>query len=774
MTATAGQQSGARTRKPTARHLGSVVCAFLFFVTFTLGVTSIWTRMTVFDSARFAERAERVLDSQAVRSKLADEITDAIINTGPSNLASFRTLIRSTLDPILQTPAFRSIFRRALDTSHDYLFTRSGNTQVINLSESLNVLSGSLQATNPDVATSLPTGTNELLVQIGDQTRGLGLWRIAERLTLAGAGLLLAAGLFAFGTIALDTNRHRSTFALGISAAFSGIVMFVLATIAPIIAGSYANTPETQRALVSATEFFVSDYRLYSIWIVGIGVVLCAFGTATAPHGEVVTVQSVIHRVRSAIDRHKPTSQRGRIAHALALMGIGLIMIIGRETIIPLIVVVFGAVLAYVGASQLLSIVGRRSPATTRSAIAADVKNVRFNSPTTRVVLVTLVLFVTIGIGAWFTTSGARSKSTANEQRKCNGSAELCNKPLNEVAFLGAHNAMSTAADPGWLFYEQTKSIPAQLDFGVRALLVKTHYGIPTTINITGANAVITDSIAELAVNPIDQDDQYSNEQQAKAKELQANIKVDPNLRDVYLCHVYCEYGATKFTTALGYTSQFLIDNPDNVIIWFIGDYVSKADTEKALREAKVFDRVWDYDPAAPMPTLGELIDAKRNIIMISEFSGAPPAWNIRGYGVFQDTPFTFRKDSELYTPGSSKYTGTATVDGPVPATVTGADGTEQWTKDWTGLPSCAPNRGTPSSPLFQINHWITPAGAAPTVGEAKVINAYDVLMPRVQDCMTQRGKFPTIVGVNFVEIGDALQVVNELNSGKILPISAP
>jgi hypothetical protein len=333
---------------------------------------------------------------------------------------------------------------------------------------------------------------------------------------------------------------------------------------------------------------------------------------------------------------------------------------------------------------------------------------------------------------------------------------------------------MSTAADPGWLFYEQTKSIPAQLDFGVRALLVKTHYGIPTTVNITGANAVITDSIAELAVNPIDQDDQYSNEQQAKAKELQANIKVDPNLRDVYLCHVYCEYGATKFTTALGYTGQFLIDNPDNVIIWFIGDYVSKADTEKALREAKVFDRVWDYDPTAPMPTLGELIDAKRNIIMISEFSGAPPAWNIRGYGVFQDTPFTFRKESELYTPGSSKYTGTATVDGPVPATVTGADGTEQWTKDWTGLPSCAPNRGTPSSPLFQINHWITPAGAAPTIGEAKDLNSYDVLMPRVQDCMTQRGKFPTIVGVNFVEIGDALQVVNELNSGKILPISAP
>jgi len=474
------------------------------------------------------------------------------------------------------------------------------------------------------------------------------------------------------------------------------------------------------------------------------------------------------------MDRHKPTSQRGQIVHAVLLIVIGLILVVERETVIPLFVIVIGAVLAYVGASQLLSIVGRRSLVTTRSAISADVKNVRLNSPITRIALVTLLIFVVIGIGAWFTTSGARSKTTANEQRKCNGSAELCDKPLNEVAFLGSHNAMSTAADPGWLFYEQTKSIPAQLDFGVRALLVKTHYGIPTTVNVTGANTVITDSVAELTVNPTDKDDQYSNEQQVKAKELQANIKVDPNLRDVYLCHVYCEYGATKFTTALGYTRQFLNNNPDNVIIWFIGDYVSKADTEKALRDAKVFDRVWDYDPNAPMPTLGQMIDAKKNIVMISEFSGAPPAWNIKGYGVFQDTPFTFRKDAELYAPGSSKYTGTATVTGPVPATVTGPDGTEQWTKEWAGISSCAPNRGTPSSPLFQINHWITPAGAAPTIGQAKAVNTYDVLKPRVQDCMTQRGKFPTIIGVNFVEIGDALQVVDELNSGKIEPISTP
>ena len=44
------------------------------------------------------------------------------------------------------------------------------------------------------------------------------------------------------------------------------------------------------------------------------------------------------------------------------------------------------------------------------------------------------------------------------------------------------------------------------------------------------------------------------------------------------------------------------------------------------------------------------------------------------------------------------------------------------------------------------------------------MINAYDVLMPRVRDCMTQRGRFPTIIGVNFYDKGDLLRVVDELN----------
>jgi hypothetical protein len=212
------------------------------------------------------------------------------------------------------------------------------------------------------------------------------------------------------------------------------------------------------------------------------------------------------------------------------------------------------------------------------------------------------------------------------------------------------------------------------------------------------------------------------------------------------------------------------VRNPDEVIIIVIGNYVSTEDTAKAFKDARLFDQLYEWDSSATPPTLGSLIDQGRNIVMMSEFSGPPPGWNNPAYGLLQDTPFTFRTEGDLLTPGAPGYTGTATVTGsvddtvivPDPASSTGS--ATAWSPEWDGLPSCQPNRGTPESPLFQINHWTTPSGSASTIAQARIVNSYDVLMSRVRNCMTQRGKFPTIVGVNFYNVGDLLGVVNDLN----------
>ncbi len=82
---------------------------------------------------------------------------------------------------------------------------------------------------------------------------------------------------------------------------------------------------------------------------------------------------------------------------------------------------------------------------------------------------------------------GAAALAATNEDEKppfeiraCNGSAALCDRTLDEVVFPSTHNSMSGATEPSWLFANQNDGVSAQLEAGIRGLLIDTHYGIKT------------------------------------------------------------------------------------------------------------------------------------------------------------------------------------------------------------------------------------------------------------------------------------------------------
>ena len=163
---------------------------------------------------------------------------------------------------------------------------------------------------------------------------------------------------------------------------------------------------------------------------------------------------------------------------------------------------------------------------------------------------------------------------------------------------------------------------------------------------------------------------------------------------------------------------RFLDQNPDEVVIIFIGDYVSAADTQRVFQEAGLFDRLYPYDPTQPPPTLGQMIDAGQNLFVLSEFTGQPAGLEqprlrpLPGHPVHLPAA---RPSCSSRGPPATQAAAPPTTPGLVNDTVVDPDAalptgtTLPFGADWTGTPSCAPNRGTPDSPLFQINHWVTP-----------------------------------------------------------------
>jgi hypothetical protein len=698
------------------RHV-STALVVVATVAAIVAVLASWAERTLFDSPEFADRATVTLRSAPVRQALADVLADRLAASGVADLSSFRSVLVPLLEDVEQTDGFKQLFRAAIVEVHRAVFQRHADQALLELGDTLSILTSTAKATNDSLAAKLPNEATSLLVDVSPVVGHLRLWEVADDNRWLDDAAWVMAGLAAIGAIAVDRNRRRAILKLGVGIVAAGAVVVVITGVVPRVVAE--DVPDSiADATRSGVERFMSDLRSFGLWTIPVGVIVAAAATASGASHLVRDARVVWKRLTATATSG---SMAARVVLGAVLVVLAAVAVIYRNDVLPFLVLLAAAVVGYLGAVLVFGallgppeVVDADRPARHRLA----------SLRTVGAAVLVVALAVLIVVGGGIAVSGAREDARADAVLKCNGFAELCDRRLDQVVFPGSHNSMSAALDPGWLFAENLTGIPSQLEYGIRAFLVKTHYGIPTGLSVGGADLVVTDKAAEIAYNEPAEVEELSPAAVARAQQLEATVPDDPKARGIYLCHVYCSLGATKFSTTLDQIKRFLDRNPDDVIMLFIGDYVSPADTAAEFKKAGLLDRVWTYDTNAPPPTLRQMITARRNLLVLSEHAGGDPPWYTKGYGIFQETPYTFASPSDF---------------------------------------SCRPNRGPADAPLFELNHFITNK-KPPSVDEAKQVNSYDVLMGRVRECMAERHLFPTIVAVNFFHEGDLLKVVNDLN----------
>ncbi|WP_103510898.1 hypothetical protein [Streptomyces sp. SM13] len=290
--------------------------------------------------------------------------------------------------------------------------------------------------------------------------------------------------------------------------------------------------------------------------------------------------------------------------------------------------------------------------------------------------------------------------------RQCLGSSHLCELRYDEAAYLTSHNAMSTTADR-FIGPLQDPDIPAQLNTGVRALQLDTYrWESPQDIAERLDSPEFTPEQRRLISGAID--------------------KVNPPREGLWLCHGVCRAGAIELVPALEDIGDWLRAHPTEIVTLIVQDDISPEDTEKAFRAAGLDDLLHTpaADPDAPWPTLGEMIDSGRRLVVFAEKADGPAPWYRNFYRYGMETPFAFRNPSEM---------------------------------------TCAPHRGGTGKQLFLLNHFITNAGGSRL--DAGRVNARDWVLERTRACEAERGSPVTFIAVDYATVGDALGAVNELNS---------
>ena len=514
--------------------------------------------------------------------------------------------------------------------------------------------------------------------------------------------------------IALAEDRRHGLVGAGVVLLGAGLVVTATLPLGSIAISRFVEDPLTGGALAGLWDTCLAGLTAWGLLLGGLGLLFTAAATSLLDSFEPVVW---LRRAGRAIAA-PPPARRGRLAWGLGLLGAGLLAALAPGPVLSGLVVVVGIAIALAGAREVFRLLlesVETSPALARTGGAQRS-------------LVRTLFVVGLALASGHPLAGAAQSARDPGSRPRSGLQRLqgaLRPALEEVAFAGAHNAMSNAEIPDWMFPHHQRAIPRQLRDGVRALLIDVHYGFP------GASRIKTDLSGERPTKEI-LEEALGEEGLEAAMRIRARlVGADEGSRGLYLCHGFCEIGAYQLVPTLREIRSFLLQHPGEVLLIVVEDYVAPEDLAGAFEESGLADLVYRGPDGPPWPELYELVASGQNVVAFLESGRPGVSWLRPAFDHIQETPYTFHAPEDF---------------------------------------SCRANRGGSAGSLFQINHWIetTPA---PRPSNAERVNAHDFLLSRARQCQQERGRLPNILAVDFYQSGDLFGVVDELNGVGASPV---
>jgi hypothetical protein len=668
------------------------------------------------DSGRFARHVEAIRTDSAVADQVGKAITARVLQIDP-DLVALKPVIQTTATTLTQSTLFTPLVAAAARQLHA-AFTKPHSGQVVlRLADVGALVVPTLRTLAPDLAKSLPPDFDVTLARIGAQDFAGQSVAIARRIRLLSWLLPLLAGVCFVAAFAVSPDRRRMVGRIGIAICVAGVLVGVAAIIGSAVVANMPSDTLHGAMLHAAWRQLIGPIRGAVLAVVIAGALLTAAAGMRVESGHVATMRRVLRRWMRGLLLRSQETRTGRMTRAVVIGALGAVLLIWPLPLVRVVAVVTGLALVVVGAVHLAA----EAPAP-QVRPESSRRGARVLSWLAAASVAVVVLGALVASGVRPSLGHDPPASAAVPGKPCDGYLALCNRRYNEVAFPATHNSMAAADEPGWLFAEQPDGIMAQLNAGIRVLLVDSVLGQPTQ----RPDIVLTPSGAYAEALAVSNQD-LGKETVASALRVRNLLRLNPTGPPrPYLCHGLCELGATPWEPVMAQVDKWLVAHPREILTFFIqDDDVTPEQTDAVFREAGLLRYVYTQQPGRPWPTLAQMIKSDRRVVVLMENrdGGTRYPWQMRGFTWTQDTPYHFTSADQF---------------------------------------NCARLRGDETSPLLLVNHWLS--NPLRRITESATANSYDILWSRMSQCRAERGQIPNFVAVNFYNEGDLFRVVDQLN----------
>ncbi|CAN5225971.1 hypothetical protein BH09BAC1_BH09BAC1_05810 [soil metagenome] len=192
----------------------------------------------------------------------------------------------------------------------------------------------------------------------------------------------------------------------------------------------------------------------------------------------------------------------------------------------------------------------------------------------------------------------------------------------------------------------------------------------------------------------------------------------------VYVYHGFPSLGCVLFSSVLQEVKDFLVANPRDILTIHIEGSATVAQMNDVFVSLGLTGYFHQQTLGQPWPTLGEMITSGKRMVLFTDRNNNS---DVPGF----HHSWSFMVDNNYDAKSLSEF-------------------------------DCNWFRGDPNGGLYLFNHFITKL--SPQRDSAAVINTYDKLMGRINECQAYHGRRPTFIHLDFYELGDAKRVVDELN----------